>query len=274
MAIALTVVIALGIAVVAWLARPDDTGASALDRMAARGTIVIGVFADQPGIGVQDGVSENWSGFDVEIARLVAAKLGYGEDKVMYVPVDEYDRDEYLTSRAVDMVVAAYPITEENRREVSFAGPYLTSGPGLLVRAGESIGATSMRGHKVCAAKYSTSAEELLNSGLVEQSDVETGLLGENCVDWLLNHRVDAIYSDEIALTGFAAERPDLLDLNPVSTTSVEYGIALAHDDKPLRDRVNDILKAALNDGTWRAIYDRTLGRSGVDPGVPTVRPN
>ena len=52
------------------------------------------------------------------------------------------------------------------------------------------------------------------------------------------------------------------------------YGIGLAHDDKPLRDRVNGILEDALSAGTWRDIYDRTLGRSGVAPGVPKVRPD
>lgn len=67
--------------------------------------------------------------------------------------------------------------------------------------------------------------------------------------------------------------RSDQYDIFVYSTASVEYGIGLARDDKPLRDKVNDILNDALDDGTWRETYDRTLGYSDAGPGVPTVRP-
>ncbi len=46
------------------------------------------------------------------------------------------------------------------------------------------------------------------------------------------------------------------------------YGIGLPHDDKALRDKINDILQQAESDGTWKSIYDSTLGKSG-SPATP-----
>jgi glutamate transport system substrate-binding protein len=46
------------------------------------------------------------------------------------------------------------------------------------------------------------------------------------------------------------------------------YGVGLAHDDVVLRTKLNDLLQAAFDDGSWQRIYAATLGRSGA-PGAP-----
>jgi glutamate transport system substrate-binding protein len=47
----------------------------------------------------------------------------------------------------------------------------------------------------------------------------------------------------------------------PFSTE--KYGIGLPLADKALRDKVNAGLEASFSDGTWKALYDETLGKSG-----------
>ena len=52
-------------------------GSPTFDAMKARGRVVIGVKEDQPGLGFKDATTNEYSGFDIEIARLVAAQLGF-----------------------------------------------------------------------------------------------------------------------------------------------------------------------------------------------------
>ncbi|WP_158852420.1 transporter substrate-binding domain-containing protein [Saccharothrix deserti] len=82
------------------------------------------------------------------------------------------------------------------------------------------------------------------------------------------------VFSDDIALTGYVAERPGMYDTVRFSAASINrYGIGLALDDKPLRDRINGILTEAPADRTWGQIYDRTLGVTPMTPVIPTVEP-
>ena len=55
----------------------------------------------------------------------------------------------------------------------------------------------------------------------------------------------------------------------PFSTE--KYGIGLPHDDKALRNAVNDILEKSFTDGTWQKIYDGTLGKSGSSAQPPKL---
>ncbi|WP_158850269.1 bifunctional serine/threonine-protein kinase/glutamate ABC transporter substrate-binding protein [Saccharothrix deserti] len=275
-AVTLAVVLAVGVAAILWVAWPQWAGSSALERMDQRGTVTIGVRDDQPGLGWWDPVSQSFVGFDIEIAKLIAAGLGFGEDKITFARVGPAERENALATGAVDMVVGTYPITEESKQRVSFAGPYLTSAPSMLVRTGQTQvgGPASMRGHKVCTVTGTSSARELRNGSEVDHSDIVLMETWDDCVDALVDKRVDAVISDEPVLEGYASSTViDTFDVYVYSTTSNEYGIGLAHDDKPTRDKVNDILNKALNDGTWREIYDRTLGGSGREPGIPTVKP-
>src|SRR5690349_17062130 len=52
-------------------------GSPTFDKMKSRGKVIIGVKEDQPGLGYKDATTGKYSGFDIEIAKLVAAKLGF-----------------------------------------------------------------------------------------------------------------------------------------------------------------------------------------------------
>ena len=49
------------------------------------------------------------------------------------------------------------------------------------------------------------------------------------------------------------------------------YGIGLNKDDKVLRDKIDDLLQAAETNGTWKKIYDATLGKSGAPATPPAI---
>ena len=96
-------------------------------------TIAIGVAADEPSVGAwHDGT---YQGFDITIAKYVAAKLGYANKQIVFKQVRPENRRSMLDNGQVDMVVASWPITDGSSAIVDFAGPYLTTSVGLLVRS-------------------------------------------------------------------------------------------------------------------------------------------
>lgn len=290
--VALAVVIVLIVAAVLWVGWPARTGGKAtptqdattgvgvsgsptFDRMTARGKVIIGVSEDKPGLGYRNPADGSLTGFEIEIATLVAAGLGFDENQVTFTPVDPTAAPDAFASGAVDMVVNTYMISQGDRELVGFAGPYLATGMTLLVRQNESaiVNQYSVWGHRVCLARGTLSALEFLGGTLTESQNIVLVDSWPECVDLLRGNGVDAVAFTDARLLAHAVAEPDRLRALSVSAATVEYGIALPRGDNPLRDEINGILTKALDDGTWRSIYDRTLGGTGAEPAVPTVGP-
>ncbi len=79
----------------------------------------------------------------------------------------------------------------------------------------------------------------------------------------LLDGHVDAVTTDDAILKSYAASDPDKLKVIGRAFTYEPYGIGMAKDDRQLREFVNDSLERRWKDGTYRRIYDATLGLSG-----------
>src|SRR3954469_1881739 len=58
-------------------------GSPTFARVSTAGKVVVGVKFDQPNLGYKD-ASGNRCGFDIEIARLIASKLGVDPSKIEY----------------------------------------------------------------------------------------------------------------------------------------------------------------------------------------------
>ena len=77
--------------------------------------------------------------------------------------------------------------------------------------------------------------------------------------------------TDDAILKGYAAQNPDELKVVGQPFSTEKYGIGLPKEDKALRDYVNDQIEAAFTDGTWKKIYDGTLGKSGSPATAPQL---
>ena len=100
------------------------------------GKIRIGIKFDQPGLGFKK--NGTYVGFDVDVAKYVAKKLGYSEDQIVWKEAPSKQREAMLQNGDVDFIVATYSITDERKKVVSFAGPYFVAGQDLLVRKDET----------------------------------------------------------------------------------------------------------------------------------------
>ncbi len=213
-------------------------------------------------------------GFDIEIARLVAAKLGFGPDKLDYKVVPSAAREDTIERGEIDYMVGTYTINDNRKQRVSFAGPYYVAGQSLLVRSDDTAitSKDTLKGKKVCSVTGSTPIQRVKDQQLTEPENIVEFQTYSQCVDQLLNNQVDVVTTDDAILKGFAAQQPDKLKVVGEPFSTEPYGIGLNKDDAALRNKINDILEAAAADGTWKQIYDATLGKSGSPADPPPLQ--
>jgi glutamate transport system substrate-binding protein len=249
-------------------------GSPTFTAMQQRGRVVMGVRADQPGLGFQDATTGQYTGFDVEIARLVAAQLGFSADKLDYKVVPSAAREDTIDRGEIDYMVGTYTINDNRKQRVSFAGPYYVAGQSLLVRSAETAitGKDTLKGKKVCSVTGSTPIQRVKDQQLTEPGNIIEFQNYSQCVDQLLSNQVDVVTTDDAILKGFAAQQPDKLKVVGEPFSTEPYGIGLKKDDTALRNKINDILQAAETDGTWKKIYDSTLGKSGSPADPPPLQ--
>ncbi|MCL6735182.1 glutamate ABC transporter substrate-binding protein [Streptomyces neyagawaensis] len=241
----------------------DDTGSSVVDRAAKDKKLVIGVKADQPGLGLRtpDG---SFTGFDIDVAKYVAKELGVDQKDITFKEAVSANREAFLQQGQVDMVVATYSINDARKQKVAFAGPYLIAGQDLLVRKDNKgiTGPKSLNGKKLCSVAGSTSAQ-LIKDKYAKDVQLQEERTYSACVDRVLTGQLDAVTTDNSILYGYAAQHPDKLRVLDSPFSEEKYGIGLKKDDKKGRDAVNDALAKMVSDGSWDIALKANLPASG-----------
>ncbi|AUG79924.1 ABC transporter substrate-binding protein [Kitasatospora sp. MMS16-BH015] len=235
----------------------------------ARGNLIIGAKSDQPFLGFEDVAAKTRSGFDIEIAKMVAADLGFGPDQVQFQTVVSANRETSIAGGQIDYYVGTYTINDARKQKVSFAGPYMVAGQDLLVRKSNTdiTGPDAMAGKNVCSATGSTS---LARIDTYHGKPVKYDTYAQ-CVDKLLTDEVDAVTTDDAILKGFAAKNQGQLKVVGKPFSKEPYGVGLAKGDKVLQDAINAALKAHEDNGDWKKAYDATLGLSGASAEIPPL---
>ncbi|WP_370948795.1 glutamate ABC transporter substrate-binding protein [Amycolatopsis sp. cg5] len=247
--------------------RPGNTLASA-----DAGKLTIGIRFDQPGMGLKT-LNKTYEGFDIDVARYIAAELGVEPEDITWVETRPANRENFITGGAVDFVVGAYTIDEERKRQVAFAGPYLPYGQDLLVRRTDNsiTGPQSLNGKRLCTVSESTSAQYVKDTFAHDTKLVQYKQYSD-CVSSLLANLVDAITTGNALLSGYAGQHPELLKVVDKPFTQRAYGIGLRKDDAASRSKINEALRKMIASGAWRASLQANLGPSGYTiPAPPAI---
>ncbi|GCE01929.1 ABC transporter substrate-binding protein [Embleya hyalina] len=235
----------------------------------SRGRLVVGTKADQPYVAAQDPATGYYSGFDVEIAKMMAASLGFGVDRIEFKTITSANRETSLQNGEVDYYVGTYTINDNRKKLVGFAGPYYIAGQALLVRKDDKSinGPQDLAGKKVCSVAGSTPYQRI-----VADYPKATAVAYDSysvCVDNLISLQVDAVTTDDTILKGYAAKVPDQLRLAGEPFSKEPYGIGVPRGDRTFRLALDDAIVAHEQNGDWKRAYDSTLGLSGVPAPPP-----
>lgn len=88
-----------------------------------RGHLVVGAKEDQPYMGEKDPASGRYSGFDIEIAKMMSASLGFDPKTIEFKTIASANRETALQNGQIDYYVGTYTINDNRKKQVGFAGP-------------------------------------------------------------------------------------------------------------------------------------------------------
>jgi glutamate transport system substrate-binding protein len=238
----------------------DFEAGTTMAELAEAGSITVGTKFDQPGFGLLNpaGVPE---GFDVEIAKIVAAELGIAPEDIEWEETVSANREPFLQNGQVDMVVATYTINDARKQLIDFAGPYYVAGQDIMVAEGNPLGIQGpedLAGQRVCSVEGSTPAQNIRDN--YPEAQLTLFDVYSKCADALTNGQVDAVTTDNVILTGLVAGNPDGFDLVGNPFTEEPYGIGVPKGDDEFRTFINDTLEQAYESGAWAEAWERTAG--------------
>ncbi|MFC4329018.1 glutamate ABC transporter substrate-binding protein [Streptomyces andamanensis] len=249
------VVLALAVSATACGSDKKDGGSSGDGKK-----IAIGIKYDQPGLGQK--TPQGYSGFDVDVAKYVAKKLGYNEDQIEWKESKSADRETMLARGDVQFIAATYSITPEREKKVDFAGPYLLAHQDVLLRADDTSikSAADLNSKKLCSVTGSTSAQNVKEK-LAPQANLLKYPTYSACLNGLQNKAIDALTTDDSILAGYASQ-PQFkgkFKLGGLKMTNENYGIGVKKGSD-LKAKINKALEEMVSDGSWEKAVKANFG--------------
>lgn len=240
-----------------------------MDKLSKAGKITVGTKFDQPLFGLK-GPSGRPEGFDIEVATIIAAKLGIPADKINFVESVSANREPFIEQGKVDIVVATYTINDKRKEVVNFGGPYYIAGQDFLVAKGNPkniTGVDDLVGQKVCSVTGSTSEKNLKAKGIeVIATDTYS-----NCLTPLRAGEVVAVSTDNVILAGLVDQSDNEFEVIGNPFTTEPYGIGLKKGDTEFQAFINKTLQESFDDGSWAKAWEKTAGKVLDTPEPPKI---
>jgi len=157
------VVIAVGLVLAACSA--EDETSSTLDDVRARGILNCGVSLGLPGFSNPDDAG-NWTGFDADYCRAIAAAVLGNANAVNFVPLTAAARFTALKSGEIDVLVrnTTWTATRDGEEGTSFAMTTFYDGQGLMVNTDSGINSIADMNNTTVCVRTGTTTELNLES--------------------------------------------------------------------------------------------------------------
>ena len=227
-----------------------------LGKIQEKGEITIGVKYDVPPFGFENPQSNEVEGFDVDLGKAVAEKLGV-EPKFIEAISD--NRIPFLQDGTMDLILSTMTINAERVMEIDFSDPYYVASGRILTKTDSPIkGLADLAGKRVCTALGSTYEETIREQA--PDADLKLVDTYSECLELLQNKAIDAISTDDVILTGMIIQ-DDTLEMVGDKLTTEPYGVGIKDGDKQMKTFVDDVLASVEEDGRWEETYQEWVGQ-------------
>ncbi|GAT72159.1 ABC transporter substrate-binding protein [Microbacterium hydrocarbonoxydans] len=197
--------------------------------------------------------SGEFTGFDVELFTDVANRIGI--EKVVFTGQDFSGLLAAVANGQFDVGVAAIGITEERKETVDFSDGYLAGYLTVMASpesditdedslAGKRLGVVQGTLQEAYAVKNFTDTE------LVRFPDNNSAISAVN------SGSIDAHFLDYEAAKEYAAQY-GLENAIDIPSFDAPAGFAIAKGKDEFKDALNEALHAAMEDGTWKELYEK-----------------
>src|ERR1700676_4107998 len=191
--------LALGLGVAA-------SSAQTLKKVQDRGALMCGVSQGLPGFSTPDDKG-NWTGFDVDVCRAIAAAVFNDPAKVKFSPLSAKDRFIALQSGEIDVLArnSTWTSSRDSSQGITFTAVNYYDGQGFMVRKALKVNsALELNGAAVCVQQGTTSELNLADYFRANHMTLKTVTVatGDEARKAYESGRCDAYTTDSSGLYG------------------------------------------------------------------------
>ncbi|TSD84334.1 amino acid ABC transporter substrate-binding protein [Mycobacterium sp. KBS0706] len=196
-----------------------------------------------------------FTGFDIELFLNVAERIGFKKDQVVFTGQEFSALMPSVANGRFDVAVAAIGTTEARKKTVDFSDGYLAGYLSILTAdpkltdagqlAGKRLGVVQGTLQEIYAAKNFTATD------LVKFPDNNSAVAALN------NGTVDAHFLDYEAAKDYTGRYPALKVAVNIPSFDAPAGFVIRKGNDALRTALNQGLHAAMQDGTWKTLYQK-----------------
>ena len=207
-------------------------------------------------------ISDNggFEGIDVEIATLIAQKLG------LELVVDDMEFGSVITSvqgGKSDIAMAGLTVTEERKQNVDFTDSYATGVQVVIVPEDSDIASVDdLANDKMIGCQDGTTGyiycSDTVENGGYGEDHVTSYTNGAMAIEALKAGKVDAVVIDNEPAKQFVAVNEGLKILDTEYIIE-NYAIGISKDNPALCEAVNKALTELIADGTVQQIVDKYI---------------
>jgi cystine transport system substrate-binding protein len=216
-----------------------------------RGSLRIGLEGSYPPFNFKDPKTGELTGYDVDVARLLASRLGL---KPVFVATEWTAILAGLGAGKYDVIVSQVGITPRRQQAFDFSQPYTYSTPQLIVRVNEPVNYTSLaalKGRKLGVGQGSVFEQQ---ARAVPGIDVKSYPAAPENMQDLAFGRIDAALNDSL-MVAYLLKHSQLPIRAGARVGAVErMGVALRKGNPALLAAIDKALADARADGSLKRI--------------------
>jgi len=204
--------------------------------------------------------SNQLTGFDVEIGRAIAQKLGV---KPVFVEGKWDGLIAGLDANRYDAVINEVAVTDARKQKYDFSTPYITSHAALIVRSDNNAIKTfdDLKGKKSANTLTSNFGKIAAAHG----AEVVPVQGFNESIDLLTSGRVDATVNDSLSFLDFKKHKPDakvkIAAVDTSSDSSDKSAVLIRKGNPELQAAINKALADIKADGTYEKISNKYFGK-------------
>ncbi|MDR1096224.1 MAG: transporter substrate-binding domain-containing protein [Spirochaetaceae bacterium] len=219
------------------------------------GVLKVGVKADVPGFGLQNTVTGQYEGFEIELAKLIAQDILGDPSKAAFTAVTAKTRGPLIDTGELDMIIATFTITDERKLTYNFTTPYYTDAVGMLVKKSAGIGGLIDLDGKTIGVAQSATSKVAIEAAAFALRGEDMGVSPKfaefatypEIKAALDSGRVDVFSVDKSILSGYLDDETVIL---PDAFAPQPYGVTTKLQNKALAAYLDGLIVKWLADGT------------------------
>ena len=210
------------------------------------------VFTDQDG---------KFTGFDAELFRDVARRIGFDADHVTFTGQDFAALMPSVANGRFDVAVAAIGTTDARKKTVDFSDGYLAGYLSIISPDHGLTDAAALKGKRLGVIQGTL--QEIYAEKNYAGADLVRFPDNNSAVSALNSGTIDAHFTDYESAKDYVARYPKLAITSNIPSFDAPAGFVVKKGNDAFRQALNKGLHEAMQDGTWKRLHEKWF------PGTP-----